>query len=62
VYYPTPLPFQPIFAGLGHRPGDFPAAEQAAAQVLSLPLFAEITAGQIERVAEALGAALRGTA
>jgi dTDP-4-amino-4,6-dideoxygalactose transaminase len=62
VYYPTPLPFQPLFADLGHRKGDFPAAEEASTQVLSLPLYPELTGRQIERAAASLGTALRGTA
>jgi dTDP-4-amino-4,6-dideoxygalactose transaminase len=62
VYYPTPLPFQPLFAHLGHRSADFPAAQAASSQVLSLPLFPELTRGQIERVAEGLRTAMRGTA
>ena len=58
VHYPVPLHLQGAFRGLGHRAGDFPAAEAAAAEVLSLPLFPGITAAQQERVADALRAAL----
>ena len=47
------------FAGLGHTEGAFPVTEQASGELLSLPLFAEITEGQQERVAEALTSALR---
>jgi len=61
VYYPVPPPFQPVFASHGHRTGDFPGAETAAAEVLSLPIFAEISARQVEKVAEALHAALGET-
>jgi dTDP-4-amino-4,6-dideoxygalactose transaminase len=61
AYYPTPLHLQPIFADYGHKPGTFPVAEQASAQVLSLPLFPEITQPQIERVVESLATALKET-
>ena len=59
AYYPTPLHLQPIFASYGHRAGSFPVAEQAAAQVLSLPLFPELTKKQIERVVESLDKTLK---
>ena len=59
VHYPVPVHLQPAYAALGHRPGDFPEAERQAASVLSLPMFAELTGEQIERVAEAVGEAAR---
>lgn len=52
VYYPVPLHLQPIYASLGHKPGDFPNSEQAAREVLSLPLYPELRIDQIERVVE----------
>jgi dTDP-4-amino-4,6-dideoxygalactose transaminase len=58
VYYPVPLPFQPLYAALRHLPGDFPAAERAASEVLSLPMYPELQREQISRVAEALAAAV----
>jgi dTDP-4-amino-4,6-dideoxygalactose transaminase len=54
VHYPTPVPFQPAYAGLGYRPGDFPVAEDLMANCLSLPLFPELTAEQVEHTAAAL--------
>jgi len=54
VYYPAPFHLQPIYASLGYRRGDFPVAEKAAEEVLSLPMYPELTAAQIERVAKTL--------
>jgi dTDP-4-amino-4,6-dideoxygalactose transaminase len=61
AYYPTPLHLQPVFAEYGHKPDSFPVSEQASAQVLSLPLFPELTNAQIERVVESLATALKET-
>jgi len=51
VHYPIPLHLQKAYAHLGHKPGDFPVAEKAAQEVLSLPMFPELTDAQIQRVA-----------
>ena len=58
VYYPVPLHLQPVFANLGYQPGSMPRAERAALEVLSLPMYPELTPQQIERVATALAEAL----
>ncbi len=58
VYYPVPPPLQPLYSGSGSKPGDFPVAEQAAAEVLSLPMYPELRSDQIERIASALAAVL----
>jgi dTDP-4-amino-4,6-dideoxygalactose transaminase len=59
AYYPVPLHLQPLYASLGGKPGDFRFSERASREVLSIPLYPELTAAQIERVAEALRDALR---
>ncbi|HEX8458766.1 MAG TPA: DegT/DnrJ/EryC1/StrS family aminotransferase [Pyrinomonadaceae bacterium] len=52
IHYPVPVHLQPAYSSLGHRAGDFPVAERLAERVLSLPMYPELTAAQIERVAE----------
>jgi len=54
IHYPIPLHLQPAFSSLGGRPGDFPVAERAAAEVLSLPLYPELTDEQARSVARAV--------
>lgn len=51
VYYPLPLHLQPAYRDLGYQIGQLPLAEQASQQVLSLPMFPEITLEQQEQVA-----------
>ncbi|HUO67394.1 MAG TPA: DegT/DnrJ/EryC1/StrS family aminotransferase [Gammaproteobacteria bacterium] len=54
VYYPLPLHEQQCFAYLGHSPEDFPEAHRAAAEVLALPIYPELTAEQREHVARSI--------
>lgn len=54
VYYPLPLHLQPVYAHLGYQPGQLPVSEQAAREVLSLPMFPELTAEQQEQVVYSL--------
>ena len=54
VHYPIPLHLQKVYAHLGHKPGDFPVAEQASREVLCLPMFAELTDAQIHRVVKVI--------
>ena len=54
IHYPVPVHLLPAHADLGYTPGDFPHSERAAAEVLSLPMYAELTDEQLETVAEAL--------
>jgi dTDP-4-amino-4,6-dideoxygalactose transaminase len=50
----VPIHLQGAFAFLGHRAGSFPVAEQAAREIVSLPMFPEITAEQQRRVVVSL--------
>lgn len=54
VYYPKPLHLQPVFAGLGYGPGTLPQAEKASQEVLSIPIYAEMTSEQQDEVVEAI--------
>ena len=56
IHYPTPVHLLPAFADLSYRAGQFPHAEQAAREVLSLPMFPELTHLQTETVARAVTA------
>lgn len=54
AYYAVPLHLQGAFTALGHKPGDFPIAEQVASQCLSLPMHPYLTGEDQERIAEAI--------
>src|ERR1700730_4416311 len=52
IHYPIPIHLQPAYRDLGYRQGDFPVTEEYARQILSLPMYAELTPEVIGRVAE----------
>lgn len=54
VYYPRPLHLQPVYESLGYQVGQLPVAEQACDEVLSLPMFPELTEEQQDQVIYAL--------
>ncbi len=56
IHYPFPVHLLPAHADLGYKPGDFPESEKAANQVLSLPMFPELTDEQIHIVSDAVQA------
>ena len=61
IYYPIPLHLQPCFEFLGHRVGEFPEAEAASREVLSLPVYPEMPAHHAELVVRQLKAAFGQT-
>lgn len=52
IHYPIPVHLQEAFRDLGHRVGDFPAAEMLADSILSLPLYPELTFDQVDEICE----------
>jgi dTDP-4-amino-4,6-dideoxygalactose transaminase len=52
IHYPIPLHLQKAYAAMNYRKGDFPVTEKAAAEIVSLPMFPQLTAGQQGRVVE----------
>jgi len=54
VYYPVSLHLQAVYSAMGGKKGDFPVSERAQDEVLSLPIYPEMTGEQVEEVAAAL--------
>jgi dTDP-3-amino-3,4,6-trideoxy-alpha-D-glucose transaminase len=61
-HYPRPVHLQPAYAHLGFRLGSLPAAERAAAEVLSLPLYVGLTEVQVDTVCAAVAGCLKEAA
>ncbi|MBI4356132.1 MAG: DegT/DnrJ/EryC1/StrS family aminotransferase [Candidatus Omnitrophica bacterium] len=56
IYYAPPLHLQPLYRVLGYRRGEFPVAERFSQEILSLPMYPELTASQLSRVVDAVRA------
>jgi dTDP-4-amino-4,6-dideoxygalactose transaminase len=59
IHYPIPIHLQPAYDDLGYQKGDFPITEQAADQILSLPMYPELTPDAIAHIAATISAFLR---
>ncbi len=59
IYYPLSLHLQEVYQPLGYKPGAFPESEKAQEEVLSLPIYPELTEKQIHRVVETIKEAMR---
>ncbi len=60
VHYPIPLHLQPAYKYLGYKKGDFPVSEHCAEEVLSLPMFPELTADEVALIASLVKEAVKG--
>ncbi len=56
IHYPIPLHLQPVYQNLGYKVGDFPQAEKAASEILSLPIYPELTDAQVNQVVDVVKA------
>jgi dTDP-4-amino-4,6-dideoxygalactose transaminase len=61
IHYPVPLHLQEAYSDLGLGPGSYRVSEQLAEEVLSLPIFPELTDGEARRVADAVNSFVPGT-
>ena len=60
IYYPLSLHLQEVYKHLGYKLGDFPESERAQEEVLSLPMYPELSEEQIEKITQAIKGFLRG--
>jgi dTDP-4-amino-4,6-dideoxygalactose transaminase len=60
IHYPVPVHLQPFYAGFGFRRGQYPVTERVCDEVLSLPMFPELTAEQVEHVVAEVAEFLSG--
>ncbi len=51
IHYPTPIHFQEAYEKLGYKVGDFPISERNAGEILTLPIYPELTTEEVEKVA-----------
>ncbi len=61
IHYPIPVHLQKAYSDLGYKVGDFPVTERACSQLLSLPLYPEMTEAQVDEVVEAVHQGLKNT-
>ena len=61
IHYPIPVHLQPACGFLGYREGDLPHTERAAREILSLPMYPELTDAQLDTVSDTLTRSTRGT-
>jgi dTDP-4-amino-4,6-dideoxygalactose transaminase len=54
IHYPAPVHLQPAYSDLGYPPGSLPNTEQASREVLSLPLYPELTEDEVLTVCKAV--------
>ena len=59
MHYPTPLPFLDAYRYLGHSAGDFPLSERNQSQILSLPIYPEMTEEMVDHVVSCIGSFMK---
>jgi len=52
IHYPIPLHLQPAYASLGFKKGQFPVSEQLASEIISIPIYPELTTEQRQSVVD----------